>query len=84
MFLYPQQARFNAADYNMQVQMKEQFRQFVCPETTLMCPTSSKATLKVPQRGDIIVWRSVLLSGHLFFKHAYGVLVGLAMTRANS
>jgi hypothetical protein len=60
MFLYPQQARFNAADYNMQVQnmqvqMKEQFRQFVCPETTLMCPTSSKATLKVQQRGDIIV-----------------------------
>jgi hypothetical protein len=34
-----------------------------------MCPTSSKATLKVQQRGDIIVGRSALLSGHLFYKH---------------
>lgn len=37
-YCYTMLAQFNVNDYNMKVHIKEQFRQFVIPETTSMCP----------------------------------------------
>ncbi|MCI22878.1 otubain [Trifolium medium] len=40
------QARFNNADYSMQVELKEKFRQFAYPETTSMQSPPKKVSTK--------------------------------------
>jgi hypothetical protein len=47
---YTMQTWFKDFDYNMQVNIKEKFRQFVFPETTFMHPPPRKVNTKDAQK----------------------------------
>ncbi|PNX99440.1 otubain [Trifolium pratense] len=42
------QVRFNNADYNTKIHMKEQLRQIAFPETTSLCPPAEKENENLP------------------------------------
>ncbi|MCI26583.1 hypothetical protein A2U01_0047779, partial [Trifolium medium] len=44
--------QFNGADHDMKINMKERFRQFVYPETTLMCPPPDQVKTKGSPKGS--------------------------------